>query len=192
MMESVITRRHIRNLVLAGFMGTGKSAVGRLAAARLRFRFVDTDALIEAKAGKRITEIFAQLGEPAFRELEREVVAGLGEYDRAVIATGGGVVVDPRNLASLREHALVVCLWASPETIYRRTRHSSRRPLLKEANPQARIETLLAQRECFYREGDILITTDSRSVAEVMQHVLHEFLLATKKGVPARSGASKQ
>ncbi len=167
--------RQIRNLVLTGFMGTGKSSVGRLAAAQLQYSFVDTDALVEAKAGKNIARIFAQDGETAFRDLERQVVLELAGRDRAVISTGGGLVVDPENLASLKEHALVVCLCASPETIYERTRYTSHRPLLRQADPLARIRQLLAEREPFYRQSDVLLSTDGRSAREVAQHVLHEF-----------------
>src|SRR2546430_7721528 len=112
--------RVIHNLALVGFMGAGKSSVGQLVAAQLRFRFVDTDELIEARAGKTISAIFAEEGEPQFREYERAVVDALKTIHRAVIATGGGLVTQEANLASLKAHALVVCLWASPETIWER------------------------------------------------------------------------
>ncbi len=168
-------RRQIHNLVLTGFMGTGKSSIGRLAAAQLQFDFLDTDTLVEARAGKTIPKIFSQDGEAAFRDLERQVVAELSGRDKAVISTGGGMVVDPLNLASLKEHALVICLCASPETIYERTRYASHRPLLREADPLGRIRQLLAEREPFYRQADVLISTEGRSLREVVQHVLHEF-----------------
>ena len=172
--------RNIQNLVLAGFMGSGKSSVGRLVAEQLHFQFVDTDALIEKRAGKYISDIFEQDGEPAFRKLEREVVAELNGEERMVVSTGGGMIVDPANLALLKEHALVVCLWASPETIWERTRYSSHRPLLQEADPQAKIRRLLAEREPFYRQADVLVNTERRSVREVAAHVLHEFHLALR------------
>src|SRR2546430_17629048 len=114
--------RVIHNLALVGFMGAGKSSVGQLVAAQLRFRFVDTDELIEARAGKTIPAIFAEEGEPQFREYERAVVEELQNLRRTVIATGGGLITDEENLNKLRTHALAICLWASPETIWDRVK----------------------------------------------------------------------
>src|SRR5438270_10282334 len=115
-------QRHIENLALIGFMGTGKSSVGRLVAAHLHFDFLDTDELIESRAGQSVPEIFAQAGEPVFRELEAQLLAELSGSQKTVISTGGGLVANPGNLASLREHALLVCLWASPQAIWERVR----------------------------------------------------------------------
>ena len=167
--------RHIRNLALVGFMGTGKSSVGRLAAAELGFQFLDTDELIEADAGRRISEIFAQEGEADFRERERRLIAELARENRVVISTGGGLVANPVNLASLKTHALVVCLWATPEMIRQRTRFQSHRPLLHGEDPLATIRQLLAERGPSYRQADVLVTTDMRSVKEVALQVLHHF-----------------
>jgi shikimate kinase len=172
--------RTIQNLALVGFMGTGKSAVGRLAAQHLRFTFLDTDEWIENEVGKSIAEIFAQQGEAAFRQYERDVVNALSARRDTVIAAGGGLVADPSNLASLKTHALVVCLWASPETIWARVRAQTHRPLLQTPDPQAQIRELLAQRAPSYRQADVQILTDFRSTKEVVQHVLHQFHLARK------------
>lgn len=174
-------RPPIHNLALAGFMGTGKTSVGRLVAAQLRFDYVDTDALIEASAGRSITEIFARDGEAAFRELERQIVAALRNRRKTVIATGGGLVANPDNLASLKQHALVVCLWASPEIIWKRVRHQTNRPLLQSPDPQAKIRALLAEREPFYRQADVLISSDMRSAKEVAQQVIHQFKFACRQ-----------
>jgi shikimate kinase len=176
----VTAARNIRNLVLAGFMGTGKSSVGRLLAGDLGFAFLDTDALIEKRAGKSISRIFATEGEPAFRDMEKQVVRELADREHCVISTGGGVVVNPENLLSLKTHALVVCLCATPETIFERTRRASHRPLLKQSDPLGRIRTLLEARNPFYRQADILITSDRRSAREVADHVLHEFRSAAR------------
>jgi len=170
--------RQIRNIALIGFMGTGKSSVGRLLAEQLHFSFIDTDALIEARAGKAIAAIFASEGEAAFRKLEREAVAELGARRRTVIATGGGVGADAANVASLREHALVVCLWASPEHIWERTRGQTHRPLLQEGDPLEKIRELLAAREAVYKQADVLLNTEVRSLREVAQQVLHQFYSA--------------
>ena len=167
--------RHITNLALAGFMGTGKSTVGQLAASMLHFQFVDTDVVIERMAQRRIPEIFASEGEGKFRAYEREVVQQLGTMTRTVIATGGGLICDPENLASLKQHALVVCLWSSAEAIYNRVSHQTHRPLLQVENPRERIATLLQERAPHYRQADVLISTEFRSAREVASHVLHQF-----------------
>src|SRR5436190_17565481 len=114
--------RQIHNLALIGFMGTGKTTVGRLVAAQLRYEFVDTDDVLERRAGRRIVEIFAQDGEKAFREMERQLVAEMGDWRRRVIATGGGLGASEANLASLKQHALTVCLWGLPDAIWQRVR----------------------------------------------------------------------
>jgi len=167
-----------RNIVLTGFMGTGKTAVGREVAARTGRPFVDLDDLIVLRAGKAIPEIFAQDGEPAFREWERRIVEELTRRKKTVIATGGGLPANPANLASLKTHALVVCLWASPETIWERVRAHDHRPLLNEPDPLARIRELLAAREPCYRQADVLVNTEMRSLREVAQHVIHQFHMA--------------
>ncbi len=171
--------RTIVNVALIGFMGTGKSSVGRLVADQLHFEFLDTDELIEARAGKRIAEIFAEHGEPAFRELEQQLVAELATRSRTVIATGGGLPVNPVNLESLKQHSLVVCLWASPDKIFERVHSQTHRPLLLEADPRAKICSLLATRKPFYRQADVLLNTEFRSIREVAQQVVHQFRLAT-------------
>lgn len=177
---AVQAQRHIRNLALIGFMGTGKTSVGHLLASILNFRFVDTDQMIEERTGRRIAEIFATEGEPAFRELERQVVRDLESEGQVVISTGGGLAVDPANMASLKLHALVVCLWATPECIWHRVGHQSHRPLLQGPNPQETIRTLLEQREPFYREADVLVNSEVRSLREVAHHVAHHFHVAQK------------
>lgn len=175
--------RHVRNLALVGFMGTGKTSVGRLVASQLRFRFLDTDDLIEQRAGQQISEIFQHQGEPAFRALERDIVSELAKAEKSVISTGGGLVVNPANMDSLKEHALVVCLWATPETIYERTRYASHRPLLQQADPMTRIRNLLTEREPYYRAADVLMSVEHRSLQEIVAHVVHEFRSALQRRV---------
>jgi shikimate kinase len=170
--------RQIRNLALIGFMGSGKSSVGRLVAAQLHFTFLDTDEVIETRAGKPITDIFVQEGEPAFREYERRLVEELGAKCKMVFSTGGGLPINPVNLANLKTHSLVVCLWSSPDTIYERVRHQTHRPLLNDPDPLAKIRQLLAIREPHYRQADVLVSTELRSVKEVAQQVVHQFQMA--------------
>jgi shikimate kinase len=169
--------RHFYNVALVGFMGTGKSTVGNVLASMLHLRFVDTDALIEQRAGKRIADIFAADGETRFREIESEVVRELEEMRGCVISTGGGVVMNPANMESLKKHALVVCLWASPEAILARVGHQTHRPLLRGPDPLGKIKELLALREPFYRQADVLLNCEQRSPREVAQHVAHQFRL---------------
>src|ERR1043166_946220 len=174
----MLAARQIENLALLGFMGTGKSSVGRLVADTLRFTFLDTDRVIEARAGKAIRDIFAQDGESAFRQLERRLVQSLSRRTRTVISAGSGLPIDPTNLESLKDHALVVCLWASPETIYERVRGQNHRPLLNEADPLQKIKTLLAEREPFYRQADVLVNTGLRPLRQVADQVIHQFRLS--------------
>ena len=171
-------QRQIENIALIGFMGTGKSSVGQLVAAQLQFHFVDTDELIQSRAGRTIQEIFSQAGEQVFRELEAQVVHELGRAQKTVISTGGGLAANAENLASLKAHALVVCLWASPDLIWERVRGQTHRPLLHDPDPLGKIRQLLSAREPFYRQADVLVNTDQRSVKEVAQHVLHQFHIA--------------
>lgn len=172
--------RHLVNLALIGFMGTGKTSVGRALADHLHFEFLDTDELIQERAGRSINDIFAQNGEPAFRAMEREVVKELGARQKLVISTGGGLPTNPENLAALKEHALVVCLWSSPEKIWERVRNQSHRPLLHDPDPQKKIRELLAAREPFYKQADVLMNTELRSIREVAQQIALQYKLAAR------------
>lgn len=171
------TVRRIVNVALIGFMGTGKSSVGRLVADQLRFDYLDTDELIQSRAGRTIADIFAGEGEAAFRALEQKIVEELAGRVGTVISTGGGLPVNPQNLASLRTHALIACLWASPEKIWERVRNQSHRPLLNDPDPQAKIRELLDARGPFYRQADVLLSTEVRSIREVAQQVVLQFRL---------------
>jgi shikimate kinase len=177
--------RATHNIALIGFMGTGKSSVGRHLATHLHFRFVDTDELIEARAERSVAEIFSQAGEEVFRGIERQVVSELAKARRTIISTGGGVAANPENLASLKTHALVVCLWASPEVIWERVHNQTHRPLLQGTDPMAKIRELLSKREPFYKQADVLVNTEMRSIKEVAQHVLHQFNVA-RNSAPLR------
>jgi shikimate kinase len=173
--------RTIRNIALIGFMGSGKSSVGRLVAEMLGYQFTDTDALIEARAGCFISDIFAQQGEAAFREREAEVLRELARLDHTVIATGGGLPTYPGNLEALKQHSLVVCLWSSPERLYERVRHQSHRPLLQVPDPLGRIRALLEQRTPCYRQADVMIGTEGRGQREIAQQVISQFRLARQQ-----------
>jgi shikimate kinase len=173
--------RHIQNLALIGFMGTGKTSVGHIVASLLHFQFVDTDELIEARAGCPINDIFARQGEAAFRALETQIVDGLAGLKKAVISTGGGLGASQENLDRLKPHALIVCLWASPQTIWERVRSQTHRPLLHDPHPQEKITQLLTEREALYRQADVLVSSEMRSVKDVAHQVLHQFHLAVSQ-----------
>jgi shikimate kinase len=177
--------RHLVNLALVGFMGTGKTSVGRVVAEQLHFEFLDTDDLIQTRTGRTIADIFSKDGEPAFRALERQVVNELAEKNKTVISTGGGLPTNLENLKALKAHALVVCLWASEEKIWERVRNQSHRPLLHDPDPQKKIRELLEIRAPFYRQADVLINTDQRSAREVAQQIVLQFRLAIR---PQRRG----
>jgi shikimate kinase len=162
-----------RNLVLIGMSGAGKSRVGRLVAERLRWQFVDTDAEIERSTGRSVPEIFAADGEARFRAIERDVVARVARRSGAVIATGGGAILDPASRDVLFTSNLVVCLRASPEQLARRLAHSrERRPLLAGEDPLAAIRGLLEQRAPLYVLAHCVVTTDDRTLGEVAAEVI--------------------
>jgi shikimate kinase len=162
-------------------MGAGKSSVGRAVAEQLHFEFVDTDEMIESRTGKSITQIFAADGEAHFRELEEKIVEQLQNATGRVISTGGGLPTRQSNIDSLKTHALVVALCVSPERIWDRVRHQSHRPLLQTPDPKAKIIEMLAARAPFYRQADVLLNTDNRSMRQVVQQVVQHFQQATKK-----------
>jgi shikimate kinase len=177
-------RRQVRNLALVGFMGTGKSSVGRLVARQLRFAFVDSDSLIERRLHKKVADVFSERGEPWFRAYEHALVEEFEAYHRTVFSTGGGMAANAVNLASLKRHALVICLWASPETIYQRVRRRTHRPLLMAPDPMAKIRTLLTERDFFYRQADVLINTEWRQSFRVAQQVVFQFRLISGEQRP--------
>jgi shikimate kinase len=138
-----------RNIILTGFMGTGKTATGLVLARRTGMELVDMDALIEKRQGKTIPEIFAQDGEPAFRVLERDLVKELFKRSGLIISTGGGIVLNPGNIADFEKTGLVVCLKASPETIFQRLEKDASRPLLS-GDKKGQISALLEKRKPLY------------------------------------------
>ncbi len=159
-------------IVLTGFMCTGKSEVGRQLAKRLGRPFVDTDQLVEARAGKTVAAIFREDGEPAFRALEREAVLAATAGPDAVVAVGGGAILDALNVDRLRASGPVVCLSADADTILRRAGDLKRRPLLAGADPRAAVERLLAERSPAYASAaDVTVDTSGRSVRQVVEQV---------------------
>jgi shikimate kinase len=160
------------NIALIGFMGVGKSAVGRELAVKTGKQLVETDSMIVKKAGKSIAEIF-QGGEIAFRELEIEVIKEIFNQNNQVIACGGGVVLNKINIDRLRQNALMVWLTASPSTILKRIKEDGvNRPLLKTNSTIEDIRSLLKFRTPYYeRAADIKIDTKGLTVDEVVKQI---------------------
>ena len=166
----------MRNVILIGFMGTGKSSTGKMLAQRLGCAFIDMDNKIEEEAGLSIPEIFAQFGEDHFRQREHELAVRLAKRRNAVISTGGGTIKDAENVALLKQSGLLVCLTAQPEVILERTERKGERPVLDGADQGDRlsaIENLLAEREQFYRQADFAIDTTELSPLQVVERIIH-------------------
>jgi shikimate kinase len=163
------------NIALIGFMGTGKSAVGKALAKKLGCEFVEMDSLVEEMAGKTIPEIFEQDGEIAFRELEIEVTKKVAQGSRQVIACGGGMVLNRINVDRLRETSRMVYLKASLRKILERTStDANERPLLDVADPAQRIRELLDFRKPFYeRSADIMINTSRLGIDKIADLIIH-------------------
>lgn len=165
----------LRNIVLFGFMGTGKSSTGRVIAGRLGRELIEMDAIIEAREGKTINHIFVSEGEPYFRALERDLVQELAARSSLVVSTGGGVVLNPANIEDFRRSGVLFSLMATPETVYERTRRETHRPLLATADPMKRIVELMDQRRSFYEKADHIIHTDGKTVEQVAEEILKIF-----------------
>jgi shikimate kinase len=164
-----------KNLVLIGFMGTGKSSVGAKLAQRLKTDFVDIDREIELVSGMSIAEIFKRHGEVRFRSEESLMVKKLGKREDIVIATGGGAVLLSENLAALKENSILIGLDARPEDIYARVnRKKGTRPLLKKDISIQEIETLLQERTPYYACADIRIDTSGKKLDQITNEILQE------------------
>ena len=164
-----------RNIILVGFMGTGKSSTGRAVAERLGRTFLDMDAMIEAEAGKSIPKIFADDGEPHFRSLERKLVQSLAQRTNLVIAPGGGIVLNPDNIADFSRTGLVICLHATPQMILSRVGSDANRPLLQGGDKLQKITDLLAKRQPLYDAIPHRLETDGFTPEAVAEQVIALF-----------------
>jgi len=178
-------------VILTGFMGTGKTTVGQRLVERLGGVFVDTDALVERAEGCSIDRLFAERGENYFRAAERRAVAEAAVIPNAVIATGGGAIVDDENYRRLHAAGPIVCLSAAADVIVERTREGEPRPLLAGSDPAARIRDLLSARAAAYAKADLTIDTSTQAVDAVVDRII-EFLQTKVSGERGERGASKQ
>jgi shikimate kinase len=172
-----------RTLVLVGMMVAGKSAVGRKLAARLGRTFVDSDAEIETASGMTISQFFEVRGEEEFRAGERRVIARLLDGPPCVLSTGGGAFMDSETRALIHEKAVSIWLKADIEVLMKRAARKNDRPLLQGGDMQTRMQRILAEREPFYAEADIVVESDDRPVDDAVERVLNSLDVYAQKGV---------
>lgn len=153
-------------------MGTGKTSVGKILAAKMARPFVDIDSYIEAEEKKRISQIFEERGEQYFREIESRILSEMVRRSGMVLVTGGGAVIKEENRDLLRQNAVVVSLRATPETIYKRVKDSLHRPLLNGQDQMGQIVKLYDARKKFYDDADVIIETDHKASKEVADEIL--------------------
>jgi shikimate kinase len=162
------------NIILCGFMATGKSSVGRLLAERAHYQYLDMDDLIENEAGMTIPQIFSSRGEAAFRALESRMVERIATRTGCVVATGGGAIVNPQNLKNLKSCGVVISLTADIQTILRRVGEGDTRPMLQVENRLERIRQLMEQREPFYAQADIILDTSALNIDQVVDRLVEQ------------------
>jgi len=162
----------MRNIVLLGFMGTGKTVISKKISEETGMQYVSTDEMITKTEGIPINEIFTTKGETYFREIEKNVVRNVSLLDNVVIDAGGGVVKDLENIKNLRMKAVLISLWAKPEDIYRRTRPYNHRPLINVSDPQKKIKELLEKRKPLYDMADYHVNTSSVNINEAVQSII--------------------
>lgn len=162
----------MKNIVLIGFMGTGKTSIGRRLAQRLGRAFIDTDAEIEAVTGKTISQLFAKSGVVRFRSEEELLVKRLAGREDLVISTGGGMVLNPENVRLLKEKGVLITLTASPEVIFGRLANKKTRPLVLKGDLKQRIKDLLEERKGIYDVADYSVDTGVFSIDGVVEQIL--------------------
>ena len=170
-----------RTIVLVGMMGSGKTALGRKLGRALGWPFADADAAIEAAAGTTIANIFSEIGEAAFRQSERQVIARLLSEDRQVLALGGGAFMDPQTRALVHQRAISVWLRADLDVLLKRTGRRGNRPLLAQGDPRAILSRLLDQRAPAYAEADIVVDSGVGPIGEIVGRIV-EALAARRAG----------
>ena len=161
-----------KNIVLVGFMASGKTFASRELAKRLGRERVSTDELIEKREGMKIADIFAKKGEPYFRQVEKEIVREAASKKNLVIDCGGGVAVNEENFNALKASGMSFYLYASPESVYRRTKGKTDRPLLNVPDPLGKIKELLAKRDPHYRQADFIVDSNEDNIGKVVDEIL--------------------
>ena len=160
------------NIILVGFMGTGKTTVGKILARRLNKKFIDMDKLIEKRAGKSISRIFSEDGEPHFRRLEYLLVQELAGMKNQVVAAGGGIVLNPDNIVNFSRSGKVICLLASENDVLRRVSASADRPLLEKGDRLQNIKKLMEQRRPLYETIPDRVNTSGLTPEDVAETIM--------------------
>ena len=160
------------NIYLIGFMGTGKSTVGKLIAQRLGMDYMDTDSMVEAKAGMTVSQIFEDFDEEAFRKLETEILKEVTERKNLIVSTGGGIVVTKGNMELMKKKGKLVTLMSSPELIYDRIKDDRGRPLLEVDSPLDEIKRLIYERAPFYINADFIVETSELTAEEAAEEII--------------------
>ena len=164
----------MKNLILTGFMGTGKTEVGRELARLLTMKLIDIDTEIIKSAKMSINQIFEQFGEQKFREMETEMIEKVSREKNVLISTGGGAVLRQENMDALKKTGIVISLMATPETIHRRTSGTSERPLLQVEKPLEKINELLNFRKPFYEKADMMIDTEDKTPLQIAEEIIEK------------------
>lgn len=162
----------MRNIVLVGFMGSGKTTIATAIANKLNMRYVSTDDMIEEREKRTINEIFTKLGEEYFRDRESAVIKEVSGMDNVVIDAGGGAVLREENVSALKSRGILICLTADEETIMERTKKYKHRPLLDVEDPKRKIRELLARRAPFYAKADYTIDTGKLTIGQVVDKII--------------------
>ena len=162
----------VRNIVLIGFMGAGKSVTGRYLATKLSREMISTDELIERKEGRPISTIFQESGEVYFQQAEEDVVKDIFRRENLVIDCGGGIILNRKNITRLKKNGVLIYLKTSPDVAYQRLKHQSNRPLLNTSNPQQKIQQLLTERTPLYQQALYTVDTDGKTAEQVGDEIL--------------------
>jgi len=161
----------MKNIIVTGFMGTGKTTIAKLLAKDLGRTYVSIDEEIEKREGEVIADIFKNKGETYFRKLEKEIVKTVSEKKGQVIDTGGGVILDEENMINLKETGTIICFWSTPRVIFQRTKKYIHRPLLNVENPEEKIKELLEIRRARYKKADFHIDTTDFDVDSIIKKI---------------------
>lgn len=171
----------MKNIVLTGFMATGKTTVGKNVAKILNFNFIDTDCAIEKICGLNIQQIFEKCGEKYFRHIENIAIKRSSRLRNHVIATGGGVVLNPSNIVQLRKYGIVICLKARVDVIIRNIGNNNIRPLLNCKDKISKVKKMIEEREHFYKFADFTIDVSDMNINEVTNEVINAYLILKNK-----------
>jgi shikimate kinase len=170
--RQLIKNKISKSIYLIGFMGAGKTSVGKILAEKLQLEFCDLDELIEAECGKTISSIFSDHGEAFFRELESKTLRSVSQNGGQIVATGGGVVLRQSNWKIMKEEGITIYLKASPDVLWNRIKNDTSRPLLQVEKPFEKVRELLSLRMPLYEKADIVIETENKSPENIADNII--------------------